>query len=156
MKNIVCIIILITFACKSFGQKNNWKHFSDTQLPAYIEELTFNDGVNLNKNSSVSWGGWTVRFASSTTQPVIFHNSRIGAYYVISGLKANNKVTGDHPCAIAYFKEAHHKDGSLMTKEQWVLWVLEDSEQNFGVNSDYPQIKTIYRISFPNIIKLNQ
>ncbi len=150
-------MILIIFSDKSFGQKNNWKHFSTSQFPAYVQEIEFPGGALISSNSSVSFGSWTVRVNNSAMPIMVGYNGN--SVYTIYNMMEHNDVAGDFPCIIYYI------DGATFGKQkrgiheyQWNLGILQEfwNPSNYVSDTNHPNFYNngIISIPFPVTIKL--
>jgi hypothetical protein len=148
MKKYFFLLILAMAGC---AYADDDPHFSNDELPAFVQEIGFS-GATLNANSSVTFGAWRVRFNGSSMPIVVGYNGM--AKYTIYNLTAHNDVTGDLPCMIYYIDAASLGDRKRGVHEyQWNLGVLNSAwnPTNYVSDSNHPDIYKIISIPTPDI-----
>ena len=153
---VTVALLIIIFTDRGFGQRNNWKHFSDSQFPSYVTEIDF-EGASLTPNMNVTFGSWTVRFINTSLPIIVGYNGN--SVYTIYNLMAHNDVAGDFPCIIYYIDGANLAAMRRGQHDyQWNLGVLQEFwNPSYRVSeSNHPNYNRIVSLPFPVTIQLKQ
>jgi hypothetical protein len=136
----------------------NWKHFSQSEFPAFVQEIDFPDG-KLSATSSVTFGSWTVSFDPKS--PPVIAGDNGTSRFTIGDFIAHNAVVGDRPCILYYMDAATRGEMKRGGHEwQWNLGILTrpwDVKTSISPSA-YPMYDTngIIGVSVPTAIQLQR
>lgn len=79
----------------------SWKGLGPSDFPAEVKAIVFRTGNALDRENSLSWGQWTVRFGSGKVIAELYDPGNGSMPSInITGLICSNPVAGEKACSL--------------------------------------------------------
>jgi|CXWL01.1.fsa_nt_gi hypothetical protein len=100
--------ILLALTMTGCRTSPNWIQLSQSDFPAKVQAVVFENGTSLDRQHYVSWGNWKVSFGSSS--PIANLADSAGTFnplIMIDKLSCSNPVSGTVECTLGMAKFTH-------------------------------------------------